>query len=83
MSSFKPSRIWLKNEIDADDHKNKVRTKYLKLMEENPDVAEYVEWVKSQKTGNGFIIGVFFAVFILITFIGFYVWGVLTGRGMV
>lgn len=60
MSEFKPERMVLKNIIDADDYKQRVRTKLMRFYEENPEMEQYIEWQKSQKLGLGILIGFLF-----------------------
>ena len=60
---FKNQRIGLIETIQADDIRQKTRMKLLKFLEENPEMDQYIDYLKNRNNGLYFLLG--FAVTVL------------------
>jgi hypothetical protein len=76
MSEFKPTVLWLKEKIYADEYKQKARGKLLKFIEDNPEMEKYIDWMNGQRFNTGMLIGFLFTVALVILVAEGYLFGV-------
>jgi hypothetical protein len=57
MSEFKPNKLWLKEKLDAENYRQKIREKLLKFIDANPEVDQYLEHERRNAIVYGIIIG--------------------------